>query len=639
MSKKKNANYKKGNAGNNKKPATPPEKQKGPQEPKDNPESKSAKDDAAKQEYDEAKDKAKNDPAWYQNMGAQLYQDVARVYASEQFGRDLDGMHPIVDTIHDPMYAFTTRSKDGQKLTSVNLEIHSNGIQYGGIATYKYIPSIGYTKNRNHPANIAAQMLYTNMRSKVSGSRKYQPSDVFIHIAAIADIYTYIAICKKLYASAFSFSQINLYIGKSIMESLHVDSDDMVNNLGNFRAWLNSIIKELNSYLVPASIPYYALKVQTAGSLYLENGYGNFKDQLYQAIPLAFYKFTTDERGKGMLEYDVAPWARSQGRVTVAQLKTFGEALLASIRNDSDTNDINGDLARSFPAFVSLETLGDEAYITPVYDPMMLEKYRNAEPMMYRDPTDFYMQLSDPDYKGLTDQKRHGFYVYQNANGELVSLPIAKTDDLLLKRDTSVANKHLLNVDAPEITPDLVMEATRYMYNVRDITLSSTRTHQAYVEPDGTQVPADLDGTALKLKVLECGSEVVVGIDFYNSPNGQFGGSLGEVSKWRRFIPRMKFPTDALNGLAVFAANNSMLQQNFFSNDVINALSFKYIPWIASFLIDQTAQDIAKGYDFKLITQLENYTFIGSDQMQMLHKVALMSLLCPPGVVQSVTGN
>lgn len=636
MSKKKNSNNKK--SGNNKQPCNKPESKNQPNQGKSveqaEKESKSEDDSASKEK--DAKEAARNDPAWYKNLGDQLYLDVARVYASDQFGRGLSDMHPSFNET-EGVKAYHSRSIGGTGY-EVALEVDSGAIHYGGIATYKYVPSIGFAKNRNDPANIAAQMLYTNMRSKVSGSRRYQPSDAFIHIAAIADIYTYISICKKIYASAFSFSQINLFIGKSVMQSINIDVDDIIGNLGNFRAWLNSIIKELNAYLVPAAIPYFALKVQSAGSIYLENGYGNIKDQMYQALPVAFYKFTLDPRGKGSLQYAVAPWSTSNNAVKFAQLRAFGESLLASIRNDSDTNDINGDLSRAFPSFVSLETLPDEAYLMPVYDPLMLDKFRNSDPMFYRNPQTFWFPMADPDYKGLTDFQCAGFYVYQNANGELVSVPVAKTDDLLLKKDYSKHNgKHLLNVDAPEITPDTVMEATRYMHTVEDITMSSTKTHAAYVEPDGTQVPADLDGTPLALKYLNCGTEVVVDISFYYTPDTG-SGAMGEVSHWRRFIADFDLPSSPTANMW-YALDGDVLKTNSFSDQILNALSFKYIPWIATFRVDQVSNERARGYDFKLITQLENYTFIGPDQLRMLHKVALMSLLCPPGVVQSFNGS
>lgn len=339
-----------------------------------------------------------------------------------------------------------------------------------------------------------------------------------------------------------------------------------------------------------------------------------------------------------MLEYATAPWSKSNTSVKVSDLITFGESLLSTIRNDEDTNAINGDLARAFPAFIALEALQDEAYLAPVYDPMMLEKFRNSEPDFKRDITNFYVPWTDDDFKDM-NQKMSAFYVYQNPKGELVSIPAVEITDMILARKPEVHNKHLLNVDAPEITPDVVMEATRYMANVGDYVVSSTLPHYESVDPQtGATIPADLDGTPKNIKMLDCGTEVVVSVNIIDNPNTA-QGQVSQVSSWRRYLVAWDRQQNNPGSQEWAAAGTILDNQPITMDKVIQALGFKYIPWMAYVKASQTATDMVRLYDPKLITQLENYTFIGSDQMHMLHKVALMSLLCPPGIMTGISGK
>ena len=539
--------------------------------------------------------RAGNDPAWYARE-PQLLFDSANLPWSDAFGSPLKLFDGNVSA-----------SKMGSvKVTPVSTDLQDYAESIPGIWTSYCVPSIGYTKDRNDPINQMANQLYTQVRYANSGRKNYDPADLLIYTLTIEEMYSFINWCRRLYAYCFMYSQLNMYLGRSMLVANGVNPEDLKMNLANFRMWLNTFITNVSSYVIPSDVTYIQRKLFMYAGYYIENPYGNIKDQLYQFAPLGFYTFTLDSGSKGALQIaylkgnsvsDVKTAFDSDSkRLTASDIMVFGNALLSKITGDEDFGLMSGDILKAFgDRIVGLDDQLPESGIIPVYDPYVLSQFKNTTIIDYR------AMGIDASGTAVTISGLPAGSVTQDATGNIVSYQVVnngtggeETEDTYIQ----LQMRKVLSVENPQPGPGDVIEATRFTIGYR----------KQYSDVN--------DGCFC----LESGTELVVlGSILTNSSNSST--SL----EW------------VYNSVAVVTLSTSGTADY---SDLVSLATplgrFKFAPNLYMARIALTSTTAGSLVSYNLISNNDNYTTIGNNEIEKLHRCALFSLFFVPTVAKNI---
>lgn len=546
-----------------------------------------------------------NDPAWYA-QDPQLLADAARIPFSLPFGSSTN--------IISSESVSGCIAKDGSSHTIKIPEVTS--LHLPGIVSLRIKPSYGYQKDKNDPANVAASSFYTFVRYVNSGRKNYDPADLYIYTATIADLYSFVVWCQRLYSMAFMYSQANYFVGKRWIEVQHVDSNDLLQNLANFRYWINAFINKVSSYAIPASINLFKRRAFMYSSIYIENPYGNIKDQMYMFSPDGFYKFALDPVGKGMLEY--TPLYDSANMLTVKNIMSFGESLLQPIWADEDFGLISGDIIKSYGSnLIGLSSQPDDAGILPIYDPYVLSQFKNANivDVARTKQRSFYSQnylkatIPNLDTSGdcmyKIDSKYYGLFgnVYQDLNGNIVC------QEAILKNKATVGghdaiegdtiNQYLWNyaysygrvVSLENPTPGVedIIECSRLMVSIEK----------------GHSIQKDKNSSDNSYLLVRSGTEIVVACDV--------------MSDWETY----SFSSNVLQSV------NSGLP------NVEPAIFCKYLPIMRN---DKDYYNTDMGSmikeDMTFASNFDNVTVFSNDNIRRLNEVAQLSLMYVQGIAK-----
>lgn len=519
-----------------------------------------------------------NDPAWYSRDEA-LLRDAASLPFSLPFGADV----PIFPT-STPIPGVSTQPYD--------LKNHS----IPGVCTLVVKPSMGFNMDKSSPANVCANALYTHIRYNNSGRKNYDPADIFIYVATFGEIYSFLMWCIRLYNYAYMYSQRNWYLAKDLILANGVDPDDIVSNLANFRYWINSMINKISSFCVPADIDYFKRRVWLFSNYYIENPYGNLKDQMYQLAPEGFYKFELEsEFHAGKLHYERLPNIGDDGEITsymkVSKLSEIFESLMENITGDEDFGLMSGDILKSYQGnIITLSQIGEEGGILPVYDPYVLSQFKNATVIDY-------VYRGDNDKK-WTDGLGHTHVfgdIEQMTNGLIVSVESYDYHDDYMPQNASrgvyLSMTHPISVENPVPGPGDVIEATRFVATLKNFINNNTSDY-----------------------AIVCGSDIVVNLRISKQP----------YDKTTQVYPE-SFGCYKWSNASGFENPNGV-------EWAITVAHFKYIPlcWVINFDAQREIDDV------KLISNMENVALCSKEILTRLHEVALLSLFYVPGVAKII---
>ena len=512
---------------------------------------------------------ASNDPEWYAQDPA-LITAAGNIPFSKPFGSDVQWFGGE-NRSFGPIENRVTSSKFVAR-------------PIPGVCSLKIKPSFPAGFAMTTPLNVAANSLYTFVRYVNSGRKNYDPADLFMYVAAFGELYAFIQWCERLYHYAFMYSQNNWYMGAEMIRMNGVKPEEIIQNLANFRYWLNSIINKVASFAVPANIRYFQRRVFMFSGYYIENPYGNMKDALYQFVPDGFFKFKLDDNGFGMLEY-----SKMDTVATFNQITWYFDGLMQYITGDEDFGLMSGDILKAYGTnIITLAPLAEEGGILPIYDPYVLSQFKNAVVV----PITTGKKWKNP---GLPNQTFLTGCLMQSNNGNLVYADILDPVKELTDSEYSVAGLADIYLDVENPNPGVadVIEATRLI------------SHHGPIQVLDAESATQHDFTA-----WSGGTELVVAI----------------MSAYH--------PTVPIVASATFTSNYH--PSGYFEiEDYAKLAQFKYAPFQIVYKTEPGVQEgIRDVTEMCVLSNTENLTFITNEMLVRLHEVALLSLFFVPGVAK-----
>lgn len=523
-----------------------------------------------------------NDPEWY-NADPQLLMDSASFPYAYPFGdvlRFLDGTVSIGNkTINEGPY---------------------RKFAIPGICSLSIKPSLGYSFNKNDAPNVCANAFFTHVRVANSGRKNYEAVDLMMYALSIAEIYSFVFWCERLYGYMFTYSQRNKYIARALLEANGVKYTSMLNNLANFRYWLNAFINKICAWVVPADINIFKRRAFMYSSVYLENPDGNIKDQLYQFIPDGFYRFQLDETSRGKLQYKRFDEWSSGELIDVEEIFNIGNWMIENINGDEDFAIMSGDILKAYGTerIIGMSAMPEEVYITPTHDALVLSQFRNATVLnTYRGGDAPYIyETADNTFEFPSGD------IAQDNNGNIICYELISTDGPN-HVCTAVMNK-ILNVENPLPGPADSIEASRLLFSVKD-----------NLSPFKIKVAKDSWTKDKTLPTFTCGCDYVTNVRIT---------VYGQDANLNPTMQQYNYNCNVFN-----EPQSDPIHQYM---DYMWSM-FKYTP--NRFM--PISSPAATGVDApRLISNVDNYTIISYNEVQKMHECALLSLFFVPGVAKMV---
>lgn len=379
---------------------------------------------------DENTSKSNNDPAWYASDPV-LLRDAASYPFSYVTG---------ATNIHDPAI-WDPNSFESKPL-----------IQVPGIASLHIHPTVGTSLSATDPINVASQSVYSFVRHANSGHSNYDPADLMIYIMAMANMYSFLVWCQRLYGYALTYDQRNRYIPKDLIRTNDVDPDDLILNLANFRFWINTLIAKMASFAVPATMSVFSRMSFLYSDYYIEGT--SIKEQLYQYVPDGFYKFGLDEQSMGNLTWEAFNWDKL---MTVNDIMKYGEDLFNAIWSQEDFGIMSGDILKAYgDRIIKLAQIPEAYSMVPKFDAMVLTQMKNADLVRAR-----ISRISQSSSDGSILQTVSPDPFTNNDTWYGTNDKIAEFELMNVMMTTSLKDYSILTVDVDQPTPEVVMEATR----------------------------------------------------------------------------------------------------------------------------------------------------------------------------------
>lgn len=476
-----------------------------------------------------------NDPSWY-IADDQLLKDVASVSYAAATGAFYDLGYNTLPSIKN----------------------HCSIVP--GIMAMKIYPGPGKSQEKSDAVNIAANMIYSRIRSVVSGSRPYDAPDMMMYILGADHAYMYLSWMQRLYGMMNVYSSMNRYMPNDLVSANGVNPVNLRANMARFRTYINQYALQLSVLYVPADIPLFSRHYWLYQNIWTDAD--SAKAQFYMYVPYGFGLYLEKESNKGGQIQCVTLDSLADADLTVDDIITFGNRILNNLIMSEDIATISGDIRKTYGEGNSLTASTiDEAYsVIPAKNDEILSQIENLT-VFGMDPKSLNV-VQNPDTNIITWETK---FAPNDSNGAI--------------QDHVGANSVYLSSHGNATTPadNLVM----------------TRLHAVY------SYHGAVGSEAAYYDVESCGSELVLGINVYYHSND----------------PTSPVDPVPIRTVVVFAGANATKPV-----DMLNAVSkFDWHPLMYTYIFDNN-QFLYAGVN----ADLDEYAVVPVDVIKGLNDIAIL---------------
>lgn len=372
-------------------------------------------------------------------------------------------------------FPFTWPTGNAIDLGPYASKIHLGSVP--GIMAISIDPQVGWADNFNSPITLAAREEYAFVRYANSGHNNYDDPDLMMYHIAMDSCYSYFSFLKRIYGVCRTYSNVNRYYPKGLIEAMGVDFEDIMKNLANLNYAINVFATMFSRLNVPAGMPYVTKHMWMYENIYTDAN--TPRGQTYMFVPRSLYQYGYDTNGAGKLTRLVLD---NNFNSYIMNKRTYDELvqtmydLLNPVIADEDIGTISGDILKAYGDGGIMKVSGvDFTYgITPVYNLEVLEIINN-------------LTLLGPSTGDITQE-------IDVNTGWIKSMPTFEHFNPDLVTDTSPGMNALscdrfINFKRDNITPADSMVVTRMM-NIADPDSYNPLTHQFTCKTIGSETAA-----------------------------------------------------------------------------------------------------------------------------------------------------
>lgn len=530
-----------------------------------------------------------NDVSWY-SKNEQMLKDAASFSYNRPLGAKID-MSKYIQSTSDEIVTYPAST------TSIP-----------GVMNLAVAMGPGLSQSYNSPINLAAQNIFSYVRFNNSGAKNYEPADLMFYMFSMDSGYALYNHLKRAYGILRSYSQENWYYPRLFIEAMGLDFDDLMNNISDFRLFINTLGTRLSSFCVPAVMPIFIRHSWLFSNIWKDSN--DPKAQCYMFNPLYFFRYEEKTEGGGSLIPE--QWLSWTSNSTIynnqfnPQLMTFegvqiyANQLINALSRSEDIGIMSGDILKAYgqDKLFKLSPVPEDYVVEPVYNEEVLNQIHNA--------TVVYQSYADGDVQDPS------WVISQNVNSQTIVY------NPHLRHEPTNIDGLMVNMPWSDVTPANTMVGTR-------LTSAYTSDSQdySYFNALGTEFIA------------------YAMIGFYNyKPNS----GMQYEPEWYSFKTILTLHCSH-QGATDETATYSAAEVNDFINkathDEFNRMiqhmtilalceQFDWHPIIYNYVTElqltpQGTADVVQRICAAISADVSNYTFIKSVDLMQMHLTAIMS--------------
>ena len=302
-------------------------------------------------------------------------------------------------------------------------------VTHPSVGNYGVISGSGLAPNPTAAVNLAAKNVYSFVRHANSGASNYDAPDLMCAILAADQVFSAIASGIRAYGIAMNYDQKNRYTPIGLLTAMGFDPDSVINNLAQFRYYINNLIARASVIWVPDDMSIVARHFWLYSNIYKDSE--DAKAQYYMFVPGSFWKFEPTAASTGS-SLSVVKWGNDTLH-TIKDWYNMVTSMLDPIISDEDLGIMFGDMLKAYQSHIfRLDQIPDNYTIMPTH---------NKE-VMY--------QIHNSNATGMQPTS-----VVQNSKGVLFNT-LAHID-----REYTQAPQYIMNFWEESPTPETVMVASR----------------------------------------------------------------------------------------------------------------------------------------------------------------------------------
>lgn len=481
-----------------------------------------------------------------------------------------------------------------------------DGNAFPGLMALRYVPSpvanIGSNADqeatKDSAINIAANGIYTTIRSHNSGGKNYDATNLMMYLLAMDNAYAFYSWMTRVYGCMKVYSQRNRYLPEMLVTASGCDYDDLIGRMAEFRYYINMFAAKASSMCVPAILSYFQRHFWLSQNVFADDQ--TLKAQMYMFVPSCFFYYVPNSKPFPSVAATPALhplFQINQGtRYKLEDIRTAGDTILRAIITDEDFNIMSGDILKAFgeSQLFRLSPIPEEHIVLPVYSEEVLTQIENAT--VFGVPAPRYGATEAPAtntsasnriWEAIDKATATGFIIcgttpfYVGTSATEWYTPSPATGSVRdIARISPYGVNQLLNLHKDDVSPEDVMIATR-----------------------------------LKPAV-------------YDNPNTAYPlvGAKLTGSEWLNSATIYKFVWDS-NGVRGIQETEFCTAVSSIDDSVLDAIIFQRHPIITKVTKGSGATPLQID---RFIGDIDNYTYVDNMTLSRIHETALLSEFSVP---------
>lgn len=310
-----------------------------------------------------------NDPSWYA-QNEYVMKAAASIPYVYPLGTRIDRRNNNVPDLNTP----------GTTNPSYN-----EGIEAAtpGICVFPLVNVPGLSNSNTSAVNTAARNFYSYVRHVNAGHSNYDAPDLMLYILAVNNVYAMFTHFVRLYGLLSTYSPINRYYAKYLVEALGGDYDNLVANAADFNYLLNAYAVKIGSLCVPSVMPISLRNAWVYSGLYADGD--SPKAQTYAFAPAGYYVYDEISTGGGKLQYHnllrsylKMPIGTST-QLKISDIKGILDDMIDPIMGSEDMQIMSGDILKAYGVdrIMKVSPTPDTYSVVPQYSEEVLSQIEN----------------------------------------------------------------------------------------------------------------------------------------------------------------------------------------------------------------------------------------------------------------------
>lgn len=583
-----------------------------------------------------------NDPSWYV-PNASLVKDVASLPFAVYNGVDYQRFHNSIIS-----------SMPSDPVVSTHIP---------GTMVYKYAPWYG-TSTPTSALNLTMRALYSFVRHANAGKTNYEAPDLMLYIMAMDNVYLLIHEIKRILRLAYHYNLENRNIPERIFTVLDIDTQDLLGNLANYRAQLNTRISKANSLAVPANFNLFKRRA-VLGSVVLTDE-PNRPTQLIIPQSDGYYVYVAAGATGGKLVFTQVnkQWTNTNSttdyQVTYSLRKKLSsyfellDSMLTILLSDEDINIMSGDIIKAY---------GDNLFKLPFIEENEIQEITHDQNLLLQFSNSLVLDLPNATFDMTLDaassavnfvgsQQQYAYPVIDQQGGSILSMCKLEYARDYVGKDFSVLNqlpitnlyKFFLDTsESNSITPENTIEWSRLMMAA----IPDSPNSKVFILEAGVEIGLGwLVGTPSKyfnladVPTLYKEQDTFVS-QFYQfavttgtgyaiklpAPTDSIAKYTGDVSVWIRIQDNLKSK--------IANDTNYRNKNNWYTFKAISGLNYGPESYLVAGINRFKTNAYTTFFDGSVSKLYEKTALVDRENVRAMHDVALLGLISSPYITNN----